>query len=634
MNHLIIGTAGHIDHGKTTLIKALTHIDTDRLKEEKKRGISIDLGFAYIKLPGGRLAGIVDVPGHEKFIKNMLAGATGMDMVLLVVATDEGVMPQTVEHLQILSLLDVNYGLVALTKIDTVDEETVELARLEVQDTLKGTFLEGCPVLPVSSVTGEGLDLLLKEIDRIAAKVPLRDLEAPPVMPVDRVFTIQGFGTVVTGTLAMGCLKCDDKIDIMPWGLSSRVRGLQVHGTSTQKACAGQRVAVNLAGIKKEQVNRGDLISAPGFTVPSSTLDVHLQVLDTAPGHVKSGQRLRIYIGAKEIFGRPAVIGERSVEPGRSGFARLRLEEPACALAGEPFVVRTYSPMFTIGGGKILDACPTRRKLSSPEYVNYLETLKSGTPEEILELIVGENGKGLQTGEELRRGFGRRKGYKDALVRCLNKGTITEFAAGGVKYYINSSYLNTLKDLIMEVLRQFHRENPLRQGIGPDELRNAVKMDVVLYEHILESLMRDRKVKRDQQYISLYDFTVTFSEQQKHVLGKIYTMLKDSGFVPVSLSELEQLSGLSNADLKVLMGAVLQTGEIMKVHDGVYLHHDNYNLIKEKLVEYIKKNGNITVAEFRDLLGVSRKYALMILEHFDDIKFTKRVGDSRVIRNP
>lgn len=633
VHHLIIGTAGHIDHGKTTLIKALTNTDTDRLKEEKKRGISIDIGFAHIRLPNGCIAGIVDVPGHERFIKNMLAGATGMDMVMLVVAADEGVMPQTIEHLQILTLLNVEHGLVVLTKTDMVDEEILELAVMEIRDVLKGTFLEDCPILPVSSTTGAGLKELLVEMDNIANTVEPKDFESPPVMPIDRVFSMQGFGTVVTGTLSLGQLKCDDIVEIVPAGQSSRIRGLQVHGVETETADAGQRVAVNLAGIKKEAVKRGDLISAPGFIIPTTTIDVYLVVLGTAKRSIKNTQRLRVYIGAKEVLARVSVIGMRSIEQGQFGWARLRLEEPVGALAGEPFVVRSYSPAVTIGGGLILDTNPLHKRLSNTDIVNYLRILYSGISEEILELIVSEIGKGVQTKEELRRNFGRRKEFEKKLNRCIENGKIEEITAGGVKYYINSVYSNKLQQTITDALSLFHENYPLKKGMGQDELRSAVQMDSILFEYVLNKLLLNKKVKRDQQYISLYDFYIKMTRRQEQVIEKIYTKLKDSGFVPTSHQELELLSGLTRTDFKDLILTAVHTKDIIRVNDELYLYNENHGIIKQKLIGFVNSKGSITVAEFRDLIGISRKYALAILEHFDNIKLTKRVGDSRILRN-
>jgi selenocysteine-specific elongation factor len=632
LNHLVIGTAGHIDHGKTTLIKALTHIETDRLEEEKKRGISIELGFAHIKLPSGRLAGIVDVPGHERFIKNMLAGATGMDMVMLVVAADEGVMPQTVEHLQILSLLNVSHGLVALTKIDMVDEETTELARLEVGEVLEGTFLEGCPILPVSGITGEGVDKLLIEIDRVADLVTPRDLKAPPVMPVDRVFSIQGFGTVATGTLAMGTFKCDDKVDIVPAGLTGRIRGLQVHGVDTETAFAGQRVAVNLAGLKKEVLNRGDLMCAPGFVVPTTTIDVNLTVLKDVSKPVKSLERLRIYVGAKEVLGRVAIIGQRNIGPGETGFARLRLEEPVGVLAGDPFVVRTYSPMATIGGGLILDANPVHRKLSNPQLVNYLKVLSAKDMEQVIEIITDESGKGIQTYNELRRNFGRRKGFKDTLSKALTYSKVEEINASGVKYYVSTAYLNKSCKKLNDTLERFHRDNPLKPGMSQEELQNAVQVDAVLFNHVMAKLLNNKKIKQDQQYVSIVGFSVKLSNREKQLLKKILDKLKETGFTPASSQELEQAAGLSRNDFKNIINTAVLSGEVAKIQEGFYFSSESYSSIKEKLIELIDEKGSITVAEFRDMLGTSRKFALLILEHFDNVKLTKRVGDMRVKR--
>ncbi|MDD4170142.1 MAG: selenocysteine-specific translation elongation factor, partial [Desulfotomaculaceae bacterium] len=411
MKHLIIGTAGHVDHGKTALVKAMTGVDTDRLKEEKERGISIELGFTSLELPSGRKAGIVDVPGHERFIKHMLAGAGGFDLVLLVIAADEGVMPQTREHLDIIQLLQVKKGVVVLTKADLVDEEWLELVTEEVREFLQDTVLEKAPLVTVSAVTGQGIAALLELLDHVAEETESKTAAGTPRLPVDRVFSVTGFGTVVTGTLVAGQLRVGDMVKVQPAGLTARVRSLQVHGKKVEVAGAGQRVAANLAGLEVEQVSRGSVVAGTDSLVPSHRLDVHLLLLDSADRPLKNRERVRFHIGSGETLGRVVLLDREELAPGATAYAQVELEEMVAAVKGDRFVIRSYSPLWTIGGGTVIDAAPGRKhKRFRSEVLGALATRERGTPEEILEHYLRDNatlpeiadvaaGTGLQVSE-------------------------------------------------------------------------------------------------------------------------------------------------------------------------------------------------------------------------------------------
>ena len=475
MKHMIIGTAGHIDHGKTTLIRALTGRNTDRLIEEQKRGISIDLGFAFFDLPRGQRAGIIDVPGHEKFIKNMLAGVMGMDIILLVVAADEGVMPQTKEHLAILDLLGIEKGLIVITKMDLVDEELLELVEEEIRDEVKGTFLENSPIVRVSSTEGKGIDQLIKLLDDYVKDMEERDISDLPRMPIDRVFTISGFGTVVTGTLLSGTLRVGDEVQIYPDNLLGRIRSLQVHDEDTEVAYAGQRVAANLVGIKKDDIERGQVLAAVGQMMPTRMLDVKVKLLEGIDRTIKSRTRLRLYLGTKELFCRIQLLDREILNPGEEAYAQLRLEEETVCKRGDRFILRFYSPMFTIGGGIVLEPIAKKKKALDHRAIEELKLKEVGSEEEILEYIIKDNSSKFPSLKDIAAITSiSETRLKEDIYKLVMMDRVIVLDLTKDKYLLHKSFYMELRDRIVEELKEYHESFPLRPGIKKEMIRISI----------------------------------------------------------------------------------------------------------------------------------------------------------------
>lgn len=633
MQHVIIGTAGHVDHGKTQLIRALTGIETDRLQEEKKRGISIDLGYAYLTLPSGQRAGIVDVPGHERFIKNMLAGVSGIDLVLLVVAADEGIMPQTKEHFDILELLQVNNGIVVVTKTDLVDEEWLELVVEEIKDFLSGTSLENAPVIPVSSVTGAGMERLLQTIDNMVQNLSPRHAEGKARLPVDRIFSVQGFGTVVTGTLVAGNLSVGDEVVIMPVQINSRVRGLQVHGDQMQSAQAGQRVAVNLAGVELSDIKRGYVVASPGILSPTYRLDVKLQLLNSVSKPLKHRTRVRLHLGTDEILGRVILLDREELTPGNEAYVQLQLEEVTVASKGDRFVIRSYSPMRTIGGGVVIDSAPPKHKRYNEKVIQILTTKEKGTPEEILEQYI--NNKKIpvtidQVTEELKLSLQDIELAADKLL-----------AAGRIKAITNEErpmlvgvklYQRWVSD-IHKLLEDFHLKYPLREGMPKEELRSRLfsYQSNKQFQNVLLQLQQDGLINLFPQTIAAPGFSATAKGKTLEIANNIEQILKVNQTQPPSWKDVINEVGLTPEMGVEYQGYLLRTGKIVKVTEDLFFHSDSIKIIQEKIINHIKLKGSITVSEARDLLNTSRKYALPLMEYLDEERITRRVGDNRVL---
>lgn len=633
MKHLIIGTAGHVDHGKTALVRAMTGVDTDRLKEEKDRGISIELGFAYLNLPGGRRAGIVDVPGHERFIKNMLAGAGGVDLVLLVIAADEGVMPQTREHLDIIQLLQVKKGVVVLTKVDLVEEEWLELVQEDVNDFLKDTVLKDAPVVVVSAVTGQGIPELLSLIEQVAQEVKPRFGAGPSRLPVDRVFSITGFGTVVTGTLLSGFIHVGDVVEIQPQGLSSRVRSIQVHGEKVGTAEAGQRVAVNLAGLELEQIERGSVVAGPKSLTPTQRLDVRLLLLKSAARPLKHRARVRFYLGAGETLGRVLLLDREELQPGSLVYAQLELEEPAVAARGDRFVIRSYSPMMTIGGGSVIDPLPRRKyKRFREEVLKALATRERGTPDEIIEQYLLGN-PGLITPDGIASGAGMQKGEVEEAVRYLaNEGRVKQISGDGKGYLVLSGVYRLWAGEICRLLESYHRDYPMREGYSKEELRSRKyqSLNNKTFQLLLLEMERDGYLRVAPQAVALQSFNPGPGPEVEKQILKIRKTLEDASFLPPSWSDLCRDAAVSKDSEIELLQYLLRTGEMVKVAEDLYFQKDVLLEAREKVAGYLREKGEITVGEVRDLLHTSRKYALPLLEYFDREKVTRRVGDKRL----
>jgi selenocysteine-specific elongation factor len=627
--HVVVGTAGHIDHGKTSLVKALTGTDTDRLPEEKARGITIDLGFAFLEEPDGLMIEIVDVPGHERFVKNMLAGVGGIDLAMLVIAADEGVMPQTREHLAICSLLHIRTGLIVLTKTDMVESDWIELVRDDVASLVRGTFLEGAPVVAVSAKTGAGLDELRATLRRLAEAVPARGTEQLARLPIDRVFTIKGFGTVVTGTLAAGALGVDDRVEVFPRGLVAKVRGLQVHGQAVERAAAGQRTAVNLQGLERAAVERGDVIGHAGTLSATTLVDVVLEMLPDASRPLETRDRVRLHTGTSEIMARALLLEGSELAPGQRGFARLRLEAPLVALAGDRFVIRSYSPIVTIGGGTLLDTDPPR--LKRPARLAHLKILESGDPGSVVEEHVrGAGVGGIRLPALVARvpfGPPRTRTLLDALAAA---GKVT---AVDRDWSLHADAVARLRTLITGALEQFHRAQPLRAGMSREELRvRAANADERIFAHVLGALDAEAVVRVDRDKVRLASHALRLSPTQQAAVDRLEREFREAEAAPPSAEEALARAGLSGDEQHELFQMLLESRKLVRVKESLFFHAAALETIQDKLVALLRERKEIGPGDIKDLLGISRKYAIPLLEYFDARRVTARVGERRVLR--
>lgn len=631
MKSLIIGTAGHVDHGKTMLVKVLTGIDTDRLKEEKDRGISIELGFAFVDLPGGRRAGIVDVPGHERFIKNMLAGAGGMDMVILVIAADEGVMPQTREHLDIIELLQVKYGVVALTKTDMVDGDWLALVKEEVQDFLKGTILEGAPVIGLSSATGEGIDRLKATLAELADQVEGKSYSGPMRLPVDRVFSVTGFGTVVTGTLISGSAAVGDPVEVMPQGLSSRIRNINIHGKKVERAGAGQRVALNIAGVEVEQVPRGSVVAAPGYLKPSYRLDVRLQLLKTAK-LLKNRARVRLYLGTAELFGRVRLLDRDELEPGQWAYAQLELEEEAVAVKGDRFVVRSYSPMRTIGGGSVVDTKTVKYRRFRKDVIKSISTRERGTSGDLIRQLLEGKPAMMTAGEIARATALNEQETADTLDVLAGEGDVRQIQGDGAEYYLSGDLYRRWSGEVGALAAKYHREYPLREGYPKEELRSKKfsGLNSRQFQLLIQSLESGGVISAGPKTISSPGYVPDPGPDLNGKLSSIESKFRDSAMQPPSWDDAARSAGIGQLLSGEVLHFLVRKGVLVKVAEDLYFHATALEGAKNRLAEYFSTSKEITVGEARDIFNTSRKYALPLLEYFDREKITRRVGDVRV----
>lgn len=626
MKNVILGTAGHIDHGKTTLIKALTGRETDNLKEEKQRGISINLGFTYFDLPSKKRVGIVDVPGHEKFIKNMLAGACGIDIVLLVIAADEGVMPQTIEHLDILNYLDVKKGIIVLTKCDLVDEEFIELVKDDVREKIKGLFIEGAPIVEVDSVSRRGLDELVQKIDEISEDIEEKKTDAPSRMSIDRVFSLKGFGTIVTGTLIEGKISVDDEMTIYPSEKKVKVRNLQVHGCDVKTAYAGQRTAINLSNIKVSEIQRGDVIAQTGSVEESMMIDVNISLVEHCKKSLKHWDRIRIFHGTKQILCRIVPLNEDEIQYGESGYAQLRLEEKIVAKKGDRFIIRSYSPMDTIGGGVIIDTDPKKHKIYDESVIEALKIKEKGELKDILEEYLKLNLSNYITLKELVSYTGEKEEYvKEGLNALIDENKV--FCVN--KYYLHISHYQKLKERVIDILTKYHKQYRLRNGILKEELRSKVdnSLKVKDMDVILNKMVEEKDIKVQDNLVSNYDFEVKFNQKQLFIKKEIEDKSRKNGLN--SLMTKDDICNKNKFYEEVLEALTGET--IQKLDDAYYIDKKVYENVKKDLLEYLNKNKEITVAQFRDITKSNRKISIVMLEHFDRNRITKRVEDKRIL---
>ena len=631
MKHVVVGTAGHIDHGKTSLVKALTGTDTDRLPEEKARGITIDLGFAFLEEPDGLTIEIVDVPGHERFIKNMLAGVGGIDLAMLVIAADEGVMPQTREHFAICSLLHIQSGLVVLTKTDLVEPDWLELVREDVAGLARGTFLAGGPIVAVSAKTGEGIAELRAALRELAAKVLSRGTDQLPRLPIDRVFTIKGFGTVITGTLMAGRLRVDERVEVFPAGVQAKIRGLQTHSRTVTESSAGQRTAVNLQGVERTAVERGNVLGLAGTLVPSVLVDGALELLPEAPRPLKSRDRVRVHTGTSEIMARVLLLDRPELAPGQSAFARFRLEAPLVALPGDRFVIRSYSPMVTIGGGTLLDIAPPRFKLKAPAHLAHVRLLAEGSPDTIVEEHVRHaGGAGVRVGPLSGRvpfGPERLRGLLDTLQ---SGGRVVAIDRD---WFVHPESLTRLRGLTIAALEQFHRASPLRPGMSREELRGrAGAADERVFAHLLTTLEAEGVVRADRDKVRLASHEVRLTAEQQKAADRLEQDFLSAAAAPPSPEEALARAGLSGDEEHELFQVLLEARKLVRVKESLYFHAQALDAIQDKLVTMLRERKEIGPGDIKDLLGISRKYAIPLLEFFDSRRVTTRVGERRVLR--
>jgi selenocysteine-specific elongation factor len=633
---IVVGTAGHIDHGKSALVRALTGIDPDRLREEKERGITIDLGFAHLSLEDGTRLGFVDVPGHERFVKNMLAGVGGIDLVLLVIAADESIKPQTREHFDICRLLRIPGGVVALTKADLVDPEILDLARLEIRDFLAGSFLEPAPIVPVSSRTGAGLDDLKRALARGAAVAPARPPSALMRLPIDRAFTIRGFGTVVTGTLIAGTIREGDEVVVLPRQARARVRGLEVHNTTATVATAGQRTAVNLQGVEVQDIVRGDVLSVPDVLEPTRLLDVELECLPDAPGPVRNLSRVRFHHGAAEILARVKLLERVDVPPGGSAFAQLRLERPTVALPEDRFILRRYSPSLTIGGGRVLHNRPAKLRAATPHgRARFVRLADSSTGAALIALVEESAAAGIDTPMlRARTGLGA-EAIGRGIEPAAAAGTIVPLPSRPVRFIAGAVY-GGLLSRVTGALQEFHRKEPLHRGLPREEIRTRVLADAhpEVFRCLLADLAGRGLTKQDKDLVALASHRVDFNPRESRLLGDLEQAFLEAGANPPSLQEVTARLLADPAEAAKLVHLLVARGRLVRIPDARVFHVEAIEALKRRLWEKRAVNPTIDVGEFKGLSGTSRKYAIPLLEHFDQIHVTRREGNVRVILPP
>ncbi len=630
MKHVIIGTAGHVDHGKTMLVQALTGIFTDRLEEEKRRGITIELGFAHLDFEDGLQAGIVDVPGHEKFIKNMLAGAGGIDLCMLVVAADEGFMPQTVEHLDIVSLLGIQDGLIVLTKRDLVDEEWLEMVREEAAERVKGTFLEGKPILAVSAQTGEGIAELRDCLHALVSAQAEKNARIPFRLPIDRVFSVDGFGTVVTGTLIEGCMQEGEPAQLAPSGAETRIRNLQVHGKDVETAYAGQRVAVNLAGLRKTDIQRGDLVAKPGSVRVSYMLDVKLRNLPDSNRVIQNNSQVHLYHGAAVLLAKVILLDRDELQPGESCYAQLRMSEPIASKNGDHFVIRFFSPLETIGGGVILDDAPQRHKRHIPAVLEALQIKESGTEGDMLYQTVAEFGTSLPDVAQISAKLTlEQETLERELQELLAVGRIAEPLPGR---FAAAKVLDALGDACDGILGEYHKKNPLHAGMKAAELRQKLckGMEQSAADALLAELCRAGRIRRCGERYALSDFQVRFTKKQTVIKDKLLQYFQGAGIEPDSVEDvIAAYPQNERSECKQVLDSLFTGGELVLLSPQICYHKDAFDKACRVVYRHFEEHELITLAEFRDALGTSRKYAMAVLEYLDGSRVTKKEGDAR-----
>jgi selenocysteine-specific elongation factor len=628
----VIGTAGHVDHGKSTLVRALTGINPDRLKEEQERAMTIDLGFAWLTLPSGESVGIVDVPGHQDFIKNMLAGVGGIDAALFVVAADEGVMPQTREHLAILDLLEIPGGVIAMTKSDMAeDEDWLELVAADIAETVAGTVLADAPIIPISALRGTGLERLRQTLDDMLAQAPPRLDRGRPRLPIDRVFSISGFGTVVTGTLLDGRLEAGQEVEILPQGLKSRIRGLQSHKTSVETAHPGSRTAINLAGLSVSDLLRGNVLTTPGWLEPSQLIDTHLRLLPDSPKPLRHNQQVEVFTGATQVMGFTRLLGERLLEPGQAGWVQLRLAERIPVVKGDHFIIRQPSPSLTIGGGEVVDPLPRRRhRRFQPALIDRLETLLAGTPEDVLLAELDRQGPLPAQKLIAEAGLPTEVAAK-ALAALVADNQAFILSEGGTLAQAKTLVASpagwaALVSRIKTALADYHERFPLRVGMPRGELKSRLKMETRLFNEALSRSQRENILVALETIVRLPNHQVTFGPEQQVAVDRLLAGCRRAPYNTPLPKEIAAQVG------EEVLVALIEGGQLVRVSEDVLLLGETYHGFVTWLKDYLRHHKTVNVAQVRDVFKTSRKYALALLEYTDDQGLTRRVGDERVLR--
>jgi len=633
MKHVILGTAGHIDHGKTSLVKALTGVDTDRLKEEKERGITIELGFTFLDLPSGTRLGIVDVPGHERFVKHMVAGAWGIDLVALVIAADEGVMPQTKEHLDICTLLKVKKGLIILTKMDLVDRELLEMVKEEVSEAVRNTFLKEAPILAVSSTTGEGIQPLISVLDNLSKEVEEKSSDGLFRLPIDRVFIMKGFGTVATGTIVSGEITLGETVEILPSGIEGKIRNIQVYNQSVEKAEAGQRAAINIQGIETSEVNRGDVLARPHTLTPTRIIDAYLEYLPGAPRPLKNRTIQRFHIGTNLAAASIYLMDREELSPGEGGFVQFRLDRPIVALPQDRFVIRGSSAIQTCGGGVILDTHPDKHKRFSEKVVSDLTLLRDGSKEEALRQHILHAGTGGMILDDLLKRVAMAPNKAQVILRgMVEKRELILIDPEKLKVVDFSQYQG-LREIVLAQLKEFHVRFPMKSGLAKEELRTKLPsaVDMKLFQILIGELIRSEKIVLEKDKLRLPEHRVSSSDE-KGLVKKVEEAILKGGLQPTSPKELSETWSEEEEEIQAVFEHLVHEGILIKIKSGIYFHRTPFEDLKENLILFLKKNREITTPQFKEMTGVSRKYAIPLIEYFDQIRLTLRLGDKRVLR--
>ena len=617
MKQIILGTAGHIDHGKTSLIKAVSGIDTDRLKEEKQRGITIELGFASLDLPNGQHVGIVDVPGHEKFVKNMVAGATGIDIVAMVIAADEGVMPQTREHMEICPLLGVQHGFVVMTKTDMVDEEWLELAIDDIQSFTQDSFLEGQPIVPVSSVTGDGIPKFIETLQAICTAVPERKQTGLFRLPVDRVFTMKGFGTVITGSLVSGKIAVGETIAIYPSLIKSKVRGIQVHNQSVNEALAGQRTAINFQGLDMAAVNRGDVLARPDTLSPSYMADLSFQYLSSAAKPLKSRTRIRFHTGTSEIMGNLILLDRDELLPGDTAAVQVRLDTPVTLVKEDRYVIRSYSPVRTIGGGQILNPIPTKHKRFRTEITDALNDLETMSPEGVIGFHARQAGFRGTEHNELRLVTNLPDKKLDTATSALLSRRDLIMVDRERRLYVHADTYAYLRQMVLDQLATYHAKNPLKAGMPREELRSKFPAHIhpKLAPQVLNQMLKNEELAAEEDTIRLPAHRVSLAVDQSQLREKIVQAYQRGGITPPYFKEICQSLNVEARDARDVLQLLVEENELIKVKEDLYFQHGAIDDLKKRLVAFLRDKGAINTPEFKEMTGASRKYVIPLAEY-------------------